>query len=281
MRGLLRRVTCVMACAVLLPMGTSAQQGDPPGPAATSKITWPSTLVPVPWGPGERMTYKVKFGWFDAGRGSMAVEDVEDVRGKASYHISWVLDGGALGLKVRDRYHSYVDVETLTSRRFVQDIHEINRKRYFTYEIFPEEGRWDRVGTERKDTMQATEPLDEIAFVYFARTLPLNVGDVDTIPRYFKDDGNPVILKTLRTETVEVPAGTFETVVVQPLIRTSGLFSEGGEAELYFTNDERRILVYMRTKLAIGSLSLHLESAVDGTPLTQEFLQNQTLRIRE
>jgi len=254
--------------------------GAPPE-AEAGPINWPASLVEVPWGPGERLTYKLKFGWFDAGHGVMSVEDVENVRGKASYLIRWSLDAGALGLTVRDRFYSYVDIENLTSRRFIQDIHELSRKRYFIEEIYPEEGRWERLNTPRAETMEATQPLDEIAFVYFARTLPLQVGDVDTIPRYFKDDGNPVILKTLRTETIEVPAGTFETVVVQPLIKTSGLFSEGGEAELHFTNDERRILVYMRTKLSIGSLTLHLESAEDGTPLTPEFLRNQSLRIRE
>ncbi|HSR43373.1 MAG TPA: DUF3108 domain-containing protein, partial [Longimicrobiales bacterium] len=62
--------------------------------------------------------------------------------------------------------------------------------------------------------------------------------------------------------------GTFETVVVQPVIRTSGLFSEGGEAELYLTDDESRHLVYLRSKLPlVGSLSLHLTSLRQGVPL--------------
>ncbi|MEZ4416974.1 MAG: DUF3108 domain-containing protein [Gemmatimonadota bacterium] len=243
-------------------------------------VTWPSTHIPMPWGPGERLGYKLKFGWFNAGHGTMEVEGVENVRGKASYRIKWTLDGGLLGADVHDRYTSYVDVENITSRRFIQDIHEFRYKRHREYEIFPEEKRWERTDNDDAETMEATAPLDDIAFVYYVRALPLQVGDVDTLPLYFKDSGNPVIVKTLRIETKEVPAGKFETIVVQPLIRTSGLFGEGGKAELYFTNDERRILVYMKSELSIGSLSLHLESIEEGRPITQDFLRMQQSLLR-
>ncbi|MEZ4425107.1 MAG: DUF3108 domain-containing protein [Gemmatimonadota bacterium] len=263
-----------------LPVPAQAQSEAQANGAGDQPLNWPRTLVEMPWGPGERLGYKLKFGWFNAGRGTMSVEGVENVRGKAAYHIRWTLDGGLLGAEVHDRYSSYVDVENITSRRFIQDIHEVNYKRHREYEIYPEEQRWERMDNDDAETMQATLPLDDISFVYFVRSLPLQVGDVDTIPRYFKDSGNPVIVRVLRTETIEVPAGTFETVVVQPLIRTSGLFGEGGKAELHFTNDERRILVYMKSDLTIGSLSLHLESIEEGTPITQEFLRAQRLRIR-
>ena len=85
--------------------------------------------------------------------------------------------------------------------------------------------------------------------------------------RYFKKEGNPVVIKVLRKEVKEVPAGTFNTIVIQPIIQTSGLFSEGGEAELYFTDDEDRFLVYMRTKLPIFSMTLHLEEVTRGFPI--------------
>ena len=77
------------------------------------------------------------------------------------------------------------------------------------------------------------------------------------------------MLKVLRKETIEVPAGTFNTVVVQPIIQTDGLFGQGGEAEVFFTDDERRILVHMRSKVPwVGSLSLHLRSYEPGTRLS-------------
>ena len=99
--------------------------------------------------------------------------------------------------------------------------------------------------------------------LYFARRLPLKVGDVYTIDRYYKADANPIVLRVVRRETVTVPAGTFETIVVRPTIKTSGLFGEGGEAELFFSDDQYHTLVQMRSKVPlIGSLSLHLRQYV-------------------
>jgi hypothetical protein len=59
---------------------------------------------------------------------------------------------------------------------------------------------------------------------------------------------------------VTVPAGTFNTIVVKPLIRTSGLFSEGGEAEVYYSDDARRMIVMVRTKFSIANMTMQLES---------------------
>jgi hypothetical protein len=152
-----------------------------------------------------------------------------------------------------------MDVDGLFSRRFKQDQHEVNFKRKRTYDFLPERRSWRRENGET-GTLPTDRPLDDVSFLYYARTLPLKVGDTYTIPRYFKGDGNPVVIKVLRKETVKVPAGTFNTVVVQPIIKTDGLFGEGGKAEVYFSDDNRRMLVQIKSQVpVVGSLSLHLK----------------------
>ncbi len=251
--------TLVAGLAAAVP--ASAQEDLIPPP-----VTARRAIAPVPFGPGERLTYKVKWGIFNLGQGALTVEGIETVRGRPAYQLSMTLDGGRLGLTVKDDHDSWMDVETLSSLRFRQDIHEVNYKRLRQYEIYPDEGRWEQNNGESGETMDAI-PLDDISFLYFARTLPLKAGDVYRFNRYFKESGNPVVLKVLRRETIEVPAGVFDTVVLQPTFQTSGMFSDGGEAELYFTDDERRLLVYMKTKLSIGNLTLHLEDIQTGRPL--------------
>ena len=71
-------------------------------------------------------------------------------------------------------------------------------------------------------------------------------------------DRNPVVIRALRRDTVEVPSGRYPAVVVRPTIRTRGLFAEDGEAELWFSDDAHRLLVQMKTKFAGFSLSLQL-----------------------
>jgi hypothetical protein len=127
-----------------------------------------------------------------------------------------------------------------------------------------------RVPTGETERLASKEPLDEVAFLYYIRTIPLEVGRTYTFSRYYKDSGNPVTLKVLRREVLrDAGGGPVPVIVVQPIIRTSGLFGQGGEAEVYFTDDERRLLVRMTSKVpVIGRLGLTLTGYTPGRPLT-------------
>jgi hypothetical protein len=223
----------------------------------------------VPFGPGEFLQYDVRLGALGRrGEGHMEVLSLDSIRGHTMYHVAMSIEGGLLFAKVKDHYQSWFDVQNLVTYRFIQDVDEINYERYRHWELFPEERRWERPDNGNSGDLPTDQPLDDVSFMYYVRTLPLEVGDEYVFNRYFRENGNPVVIRVLRKDTVTVPAGTFETVVVQPIIQTDGLFSEGGEAELYFTTDERRLMVYMRSKVhLIGSLSLHLTEIQEGSPL--------------
>jgi hypothetical protein len=260
------------AVAAATPPGVSAQITD----SRPLRMTLPDSLsstapAEVPFTVGESLSYKVKLGIFNVGEGDMTVHGVEKIRGVPSYHVSMGLVASAFfgAAKVNDRFQSWMDVRTLASRRFIRDIHEVNYKSYRVYEIWPDERRWARTdeSDDKTGTTLSNLPMDEIAFIYWMRTQDLEVGETYTYDdRYFKEDGNPITLEVLRRETKKVDAGTFETIVVRPIIETSGLFSEGGNAELYFTDDERRLMVYMRSEVPlVGSITLHLKG-MEGVP---------------
>lgn len=241
--------------------GESFARQSQPGSGA-----WTRAAAP-PFGVGEKAEYQVKLGAITVGSGSMEIAGVEEVNGHDTYHATMRISGGLPLARVDDRFESWIDVDGLFSRRFKQDQKEITYKRKRTYEFYPERKMFRRLDNGELGTIPTEQPLDDVAFLYYVRTLPLKPGDVYTIPRYFKESGNPVVIKVLRRETVEVPAGTFNTVVVQPIIKTDGLFGEGGEAEVFFTDDSRRMLVQLRSKVPIvGSLSLHLKEYRAGQP---------------
>jgi hypothetical protein len=248
------------------PMHAEAQIAELPT-RVEPKITPP---LPVPFGPGERLEYDVKLGILGKrGQGYMSVGDLQTVRGRITYHVTMAYDGGWLGARVNDHFQSWIDVTNLVTLRSIENTHQLRRKRYKHFEFYPEEMRWERADADNSGELASDVPLDQISFFFFVRSVPLEVGAEYTFNRYYKESGNPVILRVLRRETVEVPAGTFSTIVVRPIIRSSGLFGQGGEAELYFTDDDRRHLVLMKSKIPLlGALSLHLRSITEGSPLT-------------
>jgi hypothetical protein len=226
------------------------------------------SLATAPFGPGERAEYQVRLGGLSVGSGTMEIVGIEQVSGSPTYHAVLHVSGGIPLARVDTRMETWLDVAGLFSRRFEQNQREIRYRRHRIFDIYPETRTYQQRGSDEVLELPTDRPLDDVAFLYYARTLPLRVGDSYTIHRYFRKDGNPVVLNVLRRETVRVPAGTFETVVVQPIIQTDGLFGEGGQAEVFFTDDDRRILVHLRSRVpVVGSLSLHLRSYEAGTRL--------------
>ncbi len=214
----------------------------------------------VPFQVGERATFQVKLGGLRVGSGLLHVEGMERVNGHATYHARMRISGGVPLARVDDKFDTWIDADGLFSRRFKQDQKEVRFERRRTYEFYPERKEFRRLDNGQTGTIPTDQPLDDVSFLYYARTLPLRPGDTYTLRRYFKESGNPVVLKVLRRERVTVPAGTFETVVVRPIIKTKGLFAEGGEAEVFLTDDARRIPVQIRSKVpVVGSLTMHLQ----------------------
>ena len=216
----------------------------------------------VPFAVGEELTYKASFGGIPAGSARMRVDGIEIVRGRPAYHVVFSVDGGIPLFRVHDRYESWIDVETLASLRHKQVISEGRYKRTTNYEIYPENGQYQKQG----DSLRASvsNPLDDGSFIYAVRTAGVQVGETRRDDRYFRPDKNPVVLTGVRQETVTVAAGTFATTVVRPTIRTSGLFSEDGQAHVWFTDDINRYPVQVKAKFAKFSLTLSLQSVERG-----------------
>ncbi|HEX2722729.1 MAG TPA: DUF3108 domain-containing protein [Gemmatimonadaceae bacterium] len=231
-------------------------------PVRTSTVAALSAdAAAVPFGPGEKSTFEVRFGGVKVGGGSLQVVAVENVRGRDAYHTAFVVQGGTFFYRVNDSYESWFDTRTLNSLLFIRQIEEGSRERAQTFEIMPERGTYtERTRQETMVKPTVEEPLDEGAFLYFVRTVPLVVGRTYDFHRYFMPTRNPVRLTVLRKERVKVPAGTFNAIVVRPVIKTRGIFSEKGQAEVWIADDTTRMLLQLKSKLSFGSLNLYLRS---------------------
>jgi uncharacterized protein DUF3108 len=219
-----------------------------------------ATTTPVsrPFVPGERLSYDVYFGAIKVGTGSMEVRGIDTVRGRPAYHTAFSLTGGIPFYKVDDVFESWFATDDLASLRFNQDQNEGTKERQHRYEIYPERRTYDDLSDQEPEQPSVADPLDDGSFVYFVRTVPLEVGRTYEFQRYFKPDRNPVTIRVERRERVKVPAGTFDAIVIQPVIKTKGVFSESGHAELWISDDDRRVILQMKSQLSFGSLDLYL-----------------------
>ena len=209
----------------------------------------------VPFRVGERLTYQAKINFLNAGTATMTVVGIDDVRGHPAYHTMFEVKGRVLFFHVDDHYESWFDTATLVSLRHVQHIDETSYKANRTYEFFPERRVYLRNG---KENPSVAEPLDEGSFVYFMRATPLEVGKTYDFNRYYHLDRNPVTIQVVRRESVKVPAGEFDALMLKPTIKSKGLFSENGQAEVWLADDSARTVLRLKSKLPFGTLYLEL-----------------------
>lgn len=211
---------------------------------------------------GERAEYDIKYGVVHAGTASVEVTGIDTVRDRPAYGFRLTMSAGVNLLvyrySVRDTMRSWVDTATFQSLRFNQDQLDGGRPRHKRYEIFPERSAF-RDG-DKPEQPSVADPLDDIAFLFFVRGQRFDVGTTETWPRYFKPQSNPVVLHVLRKDTLEMAGRKWPTVVVRPIIKTSSLFAQNGEAQVWISDDPAHVIVQINTKLSVGSITMKLKS---------------------
>jgi hypothetical protein len=244
----------LLCAATVTPGWSSAARSLAAQQAASNRV--------VPLRIGERFTYNASFGMLPIGHATLELGGIETVRDRPAYRATLKLSGGTLWYKIRDSTVSWFDPQTHSTLRFVQHIREGGYKADRDYQIYPERATYARQG--EPEVPSVSEPLDDLSFLYYLRTIPFEIGQRYEFFRYFQPQGNPLIIRVVRRERVTVPAGTFNTIVVQPQIDATGLFSKKERAEVWISDDSARIIVQLKSHLRLGSLRLYLKEYTPG-----------------
>ncbi len=251
---MIRRWTRLATTALLLALPVSAQESSRPAAGP----------LHVPFGVGETLEYDIKYKGgiipkeLHVGNGSMEVMPMDTVRGRDTWHAVFRLSGGVPMYRVNDRYEVWMDIYSLSSLRYWQDIDEGSYEPKRHYEIFPD--RQEYIENDKEPRPSVARPLADISFLYLLRTIPLRVGLDTAFSDFFMAERNPVKLKVVRKDTIEINDNRYASIVVQPTFNSKGLFAEGGHAEVWLSDDENHILLQMKSKVKFGSLNVYLKS---------------------
>lgn len=99
----------------------------------------------------------------------------------------------------------------------------------------------------------------------------MNIGETIRLQNFYKDTVYSLDVKYLGKEQVSVPAGTFNCIIVEPIIIKGGLFKSEGSIYVWLTDDNLRIPVKVKTKIVIGSIDAVLTAfeGVNGYPASK------------
>ena len=217
--------------------------------------------VAVPFLVGEQLTYVAKVNFLKAGSATMSVKGIDVVRGTPAYHTVFELHGRVLFKSFNNHYESWFDTTSLSSLRQIQDTDEGDSAGHREYEFDHARRVYIKNGVELPGV---AEPSAEGSFLYFRRALPLTAGATYTLDRYYHADRNPIVITVERRERITVPAGTFDAIVVHPVIKSHGLFSATSQAEVWIADNPQRTLIQLKSKLSLGTLYLYLTQVKAG-----------------
>lgn len=212
---------------------------------------------------GEKLTFDLDYGFVTAGVAVMEIPRIKKISGRNAYHVNFEVNSVPsfdMFYKVRDRYESYLDVEGLFPWRFEQHIREGGYTRDFSAFFDHRKGKAKTSEGEYEIPLYVN---DIISAFYFARTIDysdMKVNDLINLKNFYKDKVYDLDVKYLGKETIEVPAGKFDCIIVEPLVKEGGLFKHEGNIIVWLTDDDLKMPVKVRTKIIIGHVEAKLTS---------------------
>lgn len=114
---------------------------------------------------------------------------------------------------------------------------------------------FDRRNNEHLDIPLETETFDIYSSFYYVRHQKLEPGKSVYIHVLDSTKLHRIEIRVLRRERVKVPAGEFNTIVIEPMVKPVGVFEGKRGAYIWLTDDARRIPVKAQTKVTVGSVT--------------------------
>lgn len=216
------------------------------------------------FGLAEELYYRVGYKFITAGTGSFKIMpqplwyngvqcyDINfEVRSLPS--LEWIY-------KVRDNYRTVLDIVGIFPWHFEQHIREAN----YAFDFQAAIDQKNRIAK----TTEGEFPIDQfthdiVSAFYYVRTLdlkPKHKGDIIHLKNFYGKKMYDLDVRIMGRQTVKVEAGTFNCVVIEPLVVEGGLFKNEGKILVWLTDDDRKVPVKVSTKILIGSVDAELTS---------------------
>lgn len=209
---------------------------------------------------GEYLEFGVSYGIIPAGTAVMQIPEVIEYNGIKCYKIISTAHSNAFistFYKVEDTVITYVDYNGIFTHYFRKRLREGG---YRTEKVTYFDQR-QHLAITGEDTIPTYSFVQDIfSSFYYARTQEIKPG-VDIFVDNHTDRKNyPLKIVIHGRKTIKVPAGEFDCIIVEPVMRAEGIFKAKGRIKIWLTDDQYKIPVKMQTEVFfLGSVTAKLK----------------------
>jgi hypothetical protein len=221
--------------------------------------------VNEPFRAGESLRFSVQYGGISAGSAYLEVPKISEWNGSPAYTLVARAESNSFVsrfYKVRNRIESVWDKRGRFSWRYSENRREGGHKarNQILFDHLRHEAHYDNGQTYPIPP----QVQDALSSFYYTRFQALPIGGSVIFDYHASRKSQVLEVRVLGRERVSTPAGSFNCVVIEPMLRAGGIFKNKGRLVIWLTDDARRIPVMMRSKVAIGSISVILQEARPG-----------------
>jgi hypothetical protein len=213
---------------------------------------------------GERLEYTATFSFLHLGSMTLEVEDTITYNNTDCYLLSSILSSNQ-NLKflfsLNDTVHVFARRNGLLPLFYEKKVHEgdyyNHSKIHFNHDdlsaMYDDSIPLDLLGDSR----------DILTFWYYLRTIPLIIGDTIIFHIHESKNNYEVNCFVSKKETITTSIGSFNTIMVEPRTGEKGMFSSKGGMQIWYSDDDMRYPVQIKTKMNFGSILFKLKGVVN------------------
>jgi hypothetical protein len=234
---------------------------------ATQPVVIPTLQPPQPgfvFPTKQTLTFTVDWRVFTAGTAVFQLEQQGTVQ-KITATADTV---GAVTMlfPVVDKFQAGLDVKTGCSTGFSKQLQEGRRKVSSELNFDYGQGKQTQVeknlvkGTSKEQTASIPACVtDSLSAIFYAASQPMVVGQSIRFPLADSMRTVTVAMKVEGKEEIKTPAGTFQTIKVEPTA-DEGIVKNRGHIWVWYTDDARHMPVQIQARLFWGTITFHLQS---------------------
>lgn len=213
---------------------------------------------------GEKLNFKVFYNlsaiWVAAGEANFTTK-LETLNGNSVYHITG--DGQTYKsydwiFRVRDRYETFIDTETLLPLKFLRNVDEGGYK--FTNNVTFDQAR--RKAYSNKKTFDVPQCVqDVLSAIYYARNIDYSKykpGSKIPFSMFLDDEVYSLYIRYVGKEKVKTKYGTFNAIKITPLLIKGTIFKGGEKMMVWVSDDDNHIPLRVDSPILVGSIKVDM-----------------------
>jgi len=211
---------------------------------------------------GEKLTFRAHYGLVNAATITMSIEAATSkisnrtayqmkVEGETLKSFDWVY-------KVRDKFQSWVDNESLAPLRYAKTVRE---NKYFDEDLAIYMHDKKKLRNTDGEMTIPTYTQDIASALYYARNLDLKNATVNQkfpIDIYLDNKVYNLNFTYLGKETIKTDLGKVKCIKLRPKLVVDRVFKGTNDMTVWISDDENKIPIRVQTEIQVGSVKVDI-----------------------